>query len=522
MQRDWLQLLLRLAVILATLLVALSAFAILYILVHIVQRFGNVVVLFTLGAIVAYVLNPAVNKVTAMLGKRSAGILAVYGGVVATLAILAVLLFQPLVNQSSSLVDALRNPPAASLHALNTIGTEARAMEAELQLQKVIATANRPIPLARLNRTQANITALQAGIAALKQTSAPVSTKVGRHGEALPRVHIQIPPTYRAPLERAASALVVDYGKVVNSPATDAPSSLARAVTDAHSAVLDARSLRRTVSATPLLLLDAQTWIDEHHIALDVQKSTGQAVKRLTDQAASILTNSASILTTTGTLLVDVMLILLISIYFVSDGPHMIHRGLEIMPDRYHNQARFFVDSVDSVLGKSIRANLALAGLAGLLGGLGAMVLGVPYAVLIGISTALLELVPIIGPVVLVIPPVIIALLFTTPTKAIILLIWYIVFQQIVTNVIGPRLTSKTVGIHPLEAMAAALLGFPLAGILGSFLAVPVVGLTHVLVKEAYKSWKKRRAKPAPENVGSEPDPGKTKASVSEVVPISS
>jgi predicted PurR-regulated permease PerM len=114
--------------------------------------------------------------------------------------------------------------------------------------------------------------------------------------------------------------------------------------------------------------------------------------------------------------------------------------------------------------------------------------------VLIGISTFVLELVPIIGPVILVVPPFVIALLFTTPTKAIVLLIWYIVFQQIVTNVIGPRLTSKTVGIHPLEAMAAALVGYPLAGILGSFLAVPVVGLTHVLVKQAYASWKAKRS----------------------------
>jgi predicted PurR-regulated permease PerM len=65
-----------------------------------------------------------------------------------------------------------------------------------------------------------------------------------------------------------------------------------------------------------------------------------------------------------------------------------------------------------------------------------------------------------------------------------------------VTNVIGPRLTSKTVGIHPLEAMAAALVGYPVAGILGSFLAVPVVGLAHVLARQAYASWKDRTSTP--------------------------
>jgi hypothetical protein len=50
------------------------------------------------------------------------------------------------------------------------------------------------------------------------------------------------------------------------------------------------------------------------------------------------------------------------------------------------------------------------------------------------------------------------------------------------------------VGIHPLEAMAAALVGYPLAGFLGSFLAVPMVGLVHVLARQGYASWKAREA----------------------------
>jgi predicted PurR-regulated permease PerM len=521
MQRDWLTLLVRLAVILAALLVVLAAFALFYIFVRIVQKFGNVVVLFTLGAIVAYMLNPAVNRATAMMGKRSMGILAVYGGVVATLTLLTFLLFQPLVNQSSSLVDALRNPSAASMHALSMAGAETSAVAAEVQSQKGIAMVGRPIGLVRVQRANAAIAALQASVAALERSSAPVPTEKD-HGEALPQLQVQIPRTYRASLEAATSALVRDYHAVVPTRGTNALELLTRAVTDARAAASAARSLRRTVATTPILVLDAQTWIDDHHIELNVEKSTGQAVKKVTDQAASVLTNSATILTTTGTLLVDVMLILLISLYFVSDGARMIHRGVEMVPSRHRKQATFFVDSVDSVLGKSIRANLALAGLAGVLGGLGALALGVPYAVLIGISTALLELVPIIGPVVLVIPPVVIALLFTTPTKAIILLIWYIVFQQIVTNVIGPRLTSKTVGIHPLEAMAAALVGYPLAGILGSFLAVPIVGLTHVLMREAYKSWKKKRAASAVNSVDSEPDSNVARAPSAERLPASS
>jgi len=63
------------------------------------------------------------------------------------------------------------------------------------------------------------------------------------------------------------------------------------------------------------------------------------------------------------------------------------------------------------------------------------------------------------------------------------------VMMQIVTNVIGPRVMGSAVGIHPLEAMAAAFIGFPLAGVLGAFFAVPIVGFLHVALGHAYREF---------------------------------
>ena len=365
--------------------------------------------------------------------------------------------------------------------------SQAGQVETELRAQRAVAAAHNVIPPHRVQSETAQISALQRSLTSLETGTAQSVPRRGGsgHGTAT-QPQLRIPPTYIAPLRTSIASLASDYRQAVQT------GNFTRPIADAASTVSEAGELHQSVSTTPVLLLDAQTWADAHHIDVNVQKSAGQAVKKVTNQAMSILNSTAAILTATGSLLVDVVLILLISLYFVSDGARMIQRGLEIVPDRYRKDATFFVHSVDTVLGQSIRSNLASAALAGLLGGAGALALGVPYAVLIAVSTFLLQLVPIIGALVLFIPPVVIALLFTTPTKAIILLAWYIIFEQIVTNVIGPRLTSKTVGIHPLEAMAAALVGYPLAGFLGSFLAVPVVGLTHVLAKEAYASWKAR------------------------------
>jgi predicted PurR-regulated permease PerM len=63
-------------------------------------------------------------------------------------------------------------------------------------------------------------------------------------------------------------------------------------------------------------------------------------------------------------------------------------------------------------------------------------------------------------------------------------LAWLLVGEQIITNVVGPRLQGHNLRIHPLEAMAAALVGLPLAGIPGAFFAVPIVAFIHIVIRE--------------------------------------
>jgi predicted PurR-regulated permease PerM len=100
--------------------------------------------------------------------------------------------------------------------------------------------------------------------------------------------------------------------------------------------------------------------------------------------------------------------------------------------------------------------------------------------------TFVLESIPVIGPMVAVVPAVIISLFFNSPVTTVLLVVWFVVYQQIVTNVLGPRVMGLAVGIHPLEALAAVLIGYPLGGLLGAFLAVPIAGAVHVFVREAY------------------------------------
>jgi predicted PurR-regulated permease PerM len=301
-----------------------------------------------------------------------------------------------------------------------------------------------------------------------------------------PQPRTQVPPSYVATIALHLNRLIASYDRAIaNRPVVDMP-SFNQAVSEANQTAAAAAGVHHTMATTPILLLYAQRWLDQHNIKIDLHSKFGQAGQQISNQGTNILDNAITILSETANTLLNTALILIISFYLLSDGGRLIRGGLALVPADYQEQVWFFMTSLDKVLGGYIRGQLFLSALAGVLGGGGAAILGVPYPLLIGIMTFVLESIPVIGPMVAVVPAVAISLFFMPLLTTGILLIWFLVFQQIVTNVLGPRIMGMAVGIHPLEAILAVLVGYPIGGLLGAFLAVPVMGIVHILVREAY------------------------------------
>ena len=112
--------------------------------------------------------------------------------------------------------------------------------------------------------------------------------------------------------------------------------------------------------------------------------------------------------------------------------------------------------------------------------------------IVIFFSSFFLSLVPVLGPVILPFPPLLIALVFSPLPKPIYYLFWLLIGEQCVTNVVGPRLQAHNLKIYPLEAMACALIGLPLAGLPGAFFAVPIVAFGHIVIQEFTRARKTR------------------------------
>jgi predicted PurR-regulated permease PerM len=487
--RDWGRIQNRLTIALLALAVLLAFFAVFEVLISLAGRFSQPILMFVIGAVVAYLLIPPVNAVQRMVRMRWAAILLVYLLVFVIFLTVGTLLFSPFVQQARSLAANLQQPSQASLQGVTAVKAAASRVASDLSFQQGLVDSGLQPPAGDVQKIRTEIAALRSNIDSLQQSTVAKPTVTVRGGTQAPQARTRIPPSYVQPMRADATKLDASYARATANPASFDKTALAQAVTEAAAVRSDANTTYANAASTSLLLLDLQAWLDDHSIKADIHQGFGQVTKQLSSQTAAIVNNSIGMVLAAGTLFVNGILVLIISIYFLSDGPRLVHACRNMGPPAYRENMPFYLASLDKALSGYIRGPILLAAAAGVLGAGGAFVLGVPYAVLIGLSTFFLSLVPVIGPIILIIPPVLIALVFAPLGTAIVLTVYFLVMMQLITNIIGPRVMGSAVGIHPLEAMAAALIGFPLAGVLGAFLAVPLVGFLHVALRHAYREF---------------------------------
>lgn len=132
-------------------------------------------------------------------------------------------------------------------------------------------------------------------------------------------------------------------------------------------------------------------------------------------------------------------------------------------------------------LGSWVRGELVLMTFVGVLTYIGLMLLHVEFALPLAIIAALLEIVPMIGPIVSAVPSVLMALA-VSPVLALSVTVLYVIVQQVESNVFVPLVMKRSVGLSPLVTILALMVGARLGGIGGAVVAVPSVLVLQVIL----------------------------------------
>lgn len=155
------------------------------------------------------------------------------------------------------------------------------------------------------------------------------------------------------------------------------------------------------------------------------------------------------------------------------------------IPRKYRSDILAIGRDIDEIISAFLRGHLLVCVIVGVLTGLGMYLIGLDFALIIGIIAGVAELVPFLGPVIAAIPALSLALLISRKT-ALLAAIVILVVQQLENAVISPKILGESMGLHPLVVIFAIMAGGELYGFLGILLAVPAAAALKVILRYIY------------------------------------
>jgi len=229
-------------------------------------------------------------------------------------------------------------------------------------------------------------------------------------------------------------------------------------------------------------------FLDKVGISPEQFQISGQ---KLLTELLNVTSNLLPLVGSIFTLIISCIIITSVSIYFLIDGARVPHWLERTTPLQHRDKVKFFFTTLDRTMGNLIRGQITVAVITTSIVGLGLLIMGVPYVMLLMIIVFLFEFVPQIGAYI----SGGIIIIFAFITKG-----WQIglavaIFCSLVQGgldgqVLIPRILGKAVGLHTIVAVFALLVGATLFGLPGAVFAAPVVGMAQILFKAYWNTWK--------------------------------
>lgn len=214
----------------------------------------------------------------------------------------------------------------------------------------------------------------------------------------------------------------------------------------------------------------------QEEINKKVAEYLGEFGKTLTDFAYGLVINIV-------TYLPWLVLVPVLSFFFLKDVNLFRVSLLRLFPGGlWRARAESFLEDVNTTLAAYTRAQLISCFLIGSICTLGFYILGLNYALLLGILAGILEFIPLIGPLIIALTSITISA-FYSPWQALYIAIFLIVLRILQDYVFYPRIVREGIHLHPLAIVLSVLAGEQIGGITGVFLSIPVVALMTVLLK---------------------------------------
>ena len=241
-----------------------------------------------------------------------------------------------------------------------------------------------------------------------------------------------------------------------------------------------------------------QTNLDRIGIPVNVVPLYEALPGRLAELASTYASDALGVVSATATIVFDLLLVLIIAFLMLLDGDALWNTFTGMLSEALRSEAELLRMSTDRSFGGFIRGSLILGVIYGLATLLILVAFSVPFSSVLAVSSGLFVVIPFFGPILALVPVLVITLL-GAPGTLLPVAILSILLQQVMLNVVSPRIMSKSIGIHPIFVFFSLLLGSKIAGFWGVLLGVPVAGVINTFIRYAVEvnSGRRRRTEAA-------------------------
>lgn len=226
-------------------------------------------------------------------------------------------------------------------------------------------------------------------------------------------------------------------------------------------------------------------FVDKYNLQDDIDKFS----KQLSDRLGNVGSTAVSSFSRISSSFFSVLTVLVLTFMMLIEGPRWIRFSRDVIPDEHHARADRLARDMYRVIKGYVNGQVVLALLAALLILPVLLILGVSYPAALVVVVFVCGLIPLVGHTIGAIIVSTVAL-FASPWSALIVLVYYILYQQIENYVVQPRIQANSTNMSPLLVFASVIVGVSFGGLLGGLVAIPVAGCIRIALLDYLRTKK--------------------------------
>jgi predicted PurR-regulated permease PerM len=231
----------------------------------------------------------------------------------------------------------------------------------------------------------------------------------------------------------------------------------------------------------------------------DLQVVDAQEIKRKTlNYLSEVSRNLGENVMTIFTFITNVATVLVVVpflvFFFLKDDEKLRPYIIKLIPNEHEQEGNKILKDIDKTLFTYVTGQFMIALADGILTYIGYKIIGLDYALLLAIFTMFLTVVPFLGPIIGVIPALLVALA-TSPIMMAKVLIVLLIVQQLEGNLITPQVMGKKLNIHPITVILLLIAAGSIYGFIGILIAIPFYSVIKIIIKDVWKFYRLRQKK---------------------------